>query len=104
MKTAGCVTERMKALGGLAGAWKSCFLKSAFTWNEWCLTLKETKAVPADHRTLGGLLYGNQLFCHSDDFKDLAGCVADQYVHLHEINANSTAFPLGFYSFSFCLG
>lgn len=104
-KVAGYVwKERWRLRGGLAGVWKFCLIKSVFIQNTWCLTLQETKAMPIDHRTLGSLLYWNQLFGHSDNFKDLARCAADQYRHLHEINANSTTLPLGFYSFSFHLG
>lgn len=81
------------------------FFKVSFHLEYWCLTLKETKAVPIGHRILGSAMYGNPLFGHLDDFKDLARGVADQYLHLHELNTNSTALLLHLYSsYSFHLG
>lgn len=74
------------------------FLNVSFHFEYWCLTFKETKAVSIGHSTLGSVLYGNPLFGHLADFKDLARCVADQYLHLHEINTNSTALLLHLYS------
>lgn len=94
----------MEALWGITGVWKM-FFKVTFHLAYWYLTLKETKAVPIGHRTLGSVLYGNQPFDHSDDFNGLARCVADQYLHFHEISTKSTALLLHLYSsYPFHLG
>lgn len=50
--------------------------------------------MPIGHRTLGSVLYGNRPSDHSDDVKGLARCVADQYLHFHEIDTKPTVLLL----------